>query len=221
MKERMMKKEVKNQDAKSSVKESSKVNVKNMVQIGMLGALATILMIFQIQLPFLVPSFYKLDLSEIPVLIGAFAMGPAAGIMIEFIKVLLNFVIDGTMTMGIGELANFIMGVSFVVPASICYQKFHTRKGAIVGLASGTLAMTVVASILNAFVLLPAYAMAFGMEDMTPLIQMGGAVNPGITNLATFIFLAVAPFNLLKGIVISSITMLLYKKISSLLKIVK
>lgn len=194
-----------------------RVNVRNMVQIAMLGAVATVLMIFEIPLWF-APSFYEMDLSEVAVLIGTFAMGPLAGAIIELIKVLLNLVINGTITAGVGELANFLIGCSFVVPAGIIYKKKRTKKGALIGLVSGTLLMVAAGCVLNAFVLLPAYAKAFGMPDITPLVQMGNAVNPAITNLSTFVFFAVAPFNLLKGIVVSLITLLLYKKVSVVLK---
>lgn len=195
-----------------------RMNVRNMVQIAMLGAVATLLMIFEIPLWF-APSFYEMDLSEVAVLIGTFSMGPLAGAIIELIKVLLNLVINGTITAGIGELANFLIGCSFVVPAGIIYQKQRTKKGAVLGLVVGTLLMVVVGSILNAFVLLPAYAVAFAMPDITPLVQMGNKVNPAITNLSTFVLFAVVPFNLLKGIVVSLITMVLYKKVSVVLKL--
>ncbi len=200
-----------------NTKTNTKTNVRNMVQIGMLGALATILMLFEIPL-FFAPSFYEIDLSEIPVLIGAFSMGPVAGILIELVKILLNFVLNGTITMGVGEASNFLIGISFIVPASICYRKVHTRKGAIKGLLLGGLVMVLVGSLLNAFLLLPVYAMAFGMEDLSPLIQMGSAVNPLIKDLGTFICFAVAPFNALKALITGCVTLLLYKKISFLLK---
>ncbi|MFI3177490.1 MAG: ECF transporter S component [Eubacteriales bacterium] len=201
--------------SKANGKQRSKV--RNMVQIAMLGSLSTILMFFQIPLWF-APPFYQLDFSEVPVLIGAFALGPVAGILIELVKILLNFALDGTITMGIGELANFLIGSSFLVPASICYRKMHTKKGAIYGLALGTICMVIVASLLNAFVLLPAYAVAFGMEDISTLVEMGSALNPSIHNLSTFILFAVAPFNLVKGALVSTVTLLLYKRIRFLLK---
>ncbi len=192
-------------------------NVRNMVQIGMLGALATILMLFEIPL-FFAPNFYEIDLSEVPVLIGAFSMGPIAGILIELVKILLNFVLNGTITMGVGEASNFLIGISFVVPASIFYRKMHTKKGAVKGLVLGGIVMVVVGSLLNAFLLLPVYAIAFGMEDLSPLIAMGSALNPWITDLGTFICFAVAPFNALKALITGLVTLLLYKKISFLLK---
>ena len=186
--------------------------VKEIAKIGMLSAIAVILMLFEIPLWF-APGFYKIDLSEVPVLIGTFAMGPLAGIFIEIIKILLNFLINGTVTAGIGELANLLIGCAIIIPSGLVYKKIRTRKGALIGMAAGTVAMTVVGCLLNAYVLLPIYAKAFQMP-IEALVGMGTAVNPAITSLSTFVLLAVAPFNLLKGIIVSAVTLLLYKKIS-------
>ncbi|MDO4473994.1 MAG: ECF transporter S component [Eubacteriales bacterium] len=185
--------------------------VKMIAQIGMLGAIAVVLMLFEVPLPF-APSFYEIDFSEVPVLLGCFVMGPVAGVAIEFIKILLNFVINGTVTAGVGELANFILGVSFVVPAGMIYRKNHTRKGAIIGMLVGTVLMTFAGCFLNAYVLLPAYGKAFGMP-IEALVSMGTAVNANITSLFTFIAFAVAPFNILKGVLDSIIVFLIYKKV--------
>lgn len=193
-----------------------RTNVKYIAQIGMLGAIAVVLMLFEIPLPF-APSFYEIDFSEVPVLIGAFTMGPVAGAMIELVKILLNFLINGTDTAGVGELANFLIGCGLCLPASIIYRKLHTRVGAVIGMISGTILMTFVGCFLNAYVLLPAYAKAFQMP-IDALIEMGNAVNPSINSLFTFVVFAVAPFNILKGILVSLIVFLIYKKISPILK---
>lgn len=195
---------------------TSKVELKTMVQIGMLGAVSVVLMMFEIPLWF-APSFYKLDFSEVPVLIGTFAMGPLAGAAIEFIKILLHLLFKGTTTAGVGDFANFLIGCALVVPAGILYQRKKTRKNAVLGLILGTVIMVVIGSALNALVLLPTYAKAFGMP-MDALVGMGSAVNPAITNVTTFAMFAVAPFNLLKGVTVSVITMVLYKYVSPLLK---
>lgn len=195
---------------------TSKVELKTMVQIGMLGAVSVVLMMFEIPLWF-APSFYKLDFSEVPVLIGTFAMGPLAGAAIEFIKILLHLLFKGTTTAGVGDFANFLIGCALVVPAGILYQRKKTRKNAALGLILGTVIMVVIGSALNALVLLPTYAKAFGMP-MDALVGMGSAINPAITNVTTFAMFAVAPFNLLKGVTVSVITMILYKYVSPLLK---
>lgn len=195
---------------------TKKVNVRYMVQCGMLGGVATLLMLFEIPLWF-APSFYEIDLSEVAVLVGTFAMGPLAGIVIETIKILLNFILNGTVTAGVGELANLLFGISLVVPAGIIYGRNKTRKGATVGLVVGTIIMTLVGAFMNAYILLPVYATAFGMPLET-IVGMGPAVNPAITGLGSFILLAVVPFNILKGVIVSLITLLIYKKLSPILK---
>lgn len=194
-----------------------KLTTKMITQIGMLGAIATVLMLFEIPLPF-APSFYEIDFSEVPVLIGCFSMGPLAGALIELVKIILNFVINGTMTAGVGEVANFIIGCSLCVPAGIIYKKNKTKKGALIGLVVGTVFMTTLGCFVNAYILLPTYSVAFGMK-IEQLVEMGTAVNANINSLFTFVMLAVVPFNLLKGVLDSVIVIAIYKKISPILKL--
>ena len=191
------------------------LTTRGIVLIGMLGGMATVLMFFEVPLWF-APPFYKLDLSEIPIMVGAFAFGPLAGAVIELIKILLIFVMRGSQTMGIGEGANFLIGCSLVVPASVIYRRWHTRKGAFIGLGVGVVSMMVVGALMNGYILLPTYAKAFHME-IDALVAFGTQVNPKITSLPTFIALAVIPFNFVKGLVVSLITGALYKRIRPLL----
>ncbi len=190
-------------------------DIRTVAQVGVLGGIAFLLMTIEIPLWF-APGFYRLDLSELPVLIGAFAMGPLAGVLIELVKVVLYFFIHGSSTAGVGDMANFIMGCALVVPAAALYKNHKTKKRAAIGLVSGTAAMAAASSLLNAFLLLPLYAAAFHMP-LAAIIQMGTKVNPAITNLFTFVLFAVVPFNLFKGAVVSVLTMLLYKKVSPIL----
>ena len=203
----------------TNVAEKTKVNTRTLVQIGMLSALAIILMQFEIPLPF-APAFYKIDFSEVPVLIGCFSMGPFAGVLIELIKVILNVAIKGTMTMGIGDAANFLIGCAFCVPAALIYQKKRTKSGAVTGMVVGTVIMTILGCVLNAYILLPVYAKAFEMP-LDALVSMGTEVNGAITGLMTFVLFAVAPFNLLKGVLVSFIVFLIYKKISPIFEMNK
>lgn len=194
----------------------SGTKVRWIAQVGMLAAIATVLMLFEIPLPF-APSFYELDFSEVPILVGCFTMGPLAGVMIELVKILLNLVINGTATAGVGEAANFIIGCAFCLPAGVIYKKLHTRKGAAIGMTAGTLTMTIVGSAINAFVLIPAYTALMGIP-MDAIIGMGTAVNPSITSVSTLVLFAVVPFNLLKGVLVSLIVFLVYKKLSPILR---
>ncbi len=181
----------------------------------MLAAIAAVLMFLDFPLPFL-PSFYKIDFSELPVLIGAYAMGPVAGVIIEAFKILVKFLIKGTSTAGIGELANFLIGLAFILPASIPYYFKKTRKRALIGLVVGTVSCIIVGCLLNAFVLLPAYAAAFG--GMDAIIGSGAKKNSAITNLSTFLLFATAPLNLIKCTAVSIITVLIYKPLSRFIK---
>ena len=195
---------------------NKRMKTRNMVSIAMLAAVAVVLMLFEFPLPFL-PPFYKIDASELPVIIGAFAMGPWAGVLIELIKVLLNLLLDGTTTAFVGEFANFLIGCSYVVPASIVYYRKKSKKNAIVGLVIGTVACAVVGCLLNAYLLLPAYSKAFHM-DIEALVAMGTAANKAIDSMFTFVLFATAPLNILKCSLVSVITMLIYKPISRILK---
>jgi riboflavin transporter len=200
----------------TNTKQQTKIfDAKGIAQIGVLSAIATALMFFEIPLWF-APSFYKIDLSDIPVLIGSFAIGPVAGVLMELIKNLLHMMIQGTSSGGVGELANFLFGCAMVVPSAMIYKLSKTKKHAIIGLTVGTVCLIIVGCLINAYVLLPVYAKLFHMP-IDALVNMGTAVNPAINNLATFVFFAVTPFNLLKGIMVSVITLIIYKKVSPIL----
>ena len=192
---------------------------RTITQIAMLGAVAGVLMNLEFPLPFLAPSFYQLDFSEIPVLVGSFAMGPVAGILIELVKILVHLVTKGTMTAGVGDVANFILGCTFVVPAGLIYRcnKQKSRKNAVLGMAAGTVLTAVTACFLNAFILLPAYGKAFGMP-VEAFIEMGSVVHSAVNNLFTFAVMIVAPFNLFKYTLTSVIVFMIYKKIRVVLK---
>ena len=190
---------------------------RNLVQIAMCVALAAVLMFFEFPLPFIAPPFYEIDLSEVPVLVGAFSMGPLAGAAIELIKVLIKLLIKGTSTAYVGDFANFLVGCCFVLPAGIIYKMHKTKKQAVIAMVSGTLIMAIAGAILNAFVLLPFYSQLYGMP-MEALIEMGTKVNSHITNVFTFVAIAVVPFNLVKGFIVSLITALIYKRVRVIIR---
>lgn len=189
---------------------------RKIAMIGMFSAIASILMLIEVPVGF-APDFYKLDLSELPALIGTYAFGPVAGIMIEFCKILLKLLFKSTSTAFVGELANFAVGCSFILPASIIYLFKKTKKTALAGCITGTLIMTVFGTAFNAVYLLPKFAQLFGCP-LDVIIEMGTGINPHITNVTSFVIFAVAPLNLLKGSVVSVITLAVYKKLSPILK---
>ncbi|WP_432626791.1 ECF transporter S component [Brotaphodocola sp.] len=184
---------------------------KNVVLMGMLGALAGVLMMFEVPLVFLAPSFYGLDFSEVPVLVGSFALGPVAGIVIEAVKILVKLVIKPTSTGFVGEFANFAVGCALVVPAGLIYRINRTKKGATIGMAVGTILMAAAGVVLNALVMLPFYSHFMPLDT---IISMGAQINPAVSNVWTFALFCVGPFNVVKGIVVSLITALVYKRVS-------
>ncbi len=189
--------------------------VMKMTKIAILSVIAFALMLFEFALP-IAPSFYKMDFSEVVVLIGGFSMGPAAAIAIEALKILFNIIYQSTTSGYVGELANFLIGCALVVPASYYYQKNKTKKGAVIGLVIGSVSMVVLAGLLNYFVLLPMYAnYGFPIEQV---VAMGTKIVPIIKDQFTFILFATTPFNLVKAVLVSIITILLYKRISTLIK---
>ena len=191
--------------------------LKYIAKVGVLSAVAALLMLFEIPLWF-APSFYELDLSELPILIGGFALGPLAAVLMELLKNLLNLLMNGTSTAFVGEFANFVTGCALVLPASLIYKYHKTRKGAVVALIVGALSLVIVGAAINYFVLIPAFSSFYGLP-IDAIVAMGTKVNGAITSLPTLIVFAVMPFNLLKAIVCSLLTMLLYKRLSKILHI--
>ncbi|NLX69584.1 MAG: ECF transporter S component [Clostridiales bacterium] len=188
--------------------------IRDIAKIGLLSAIAFVLMAFaEFPLP-LFPAFLKFDISDLPALIGAFAMGPVAGVIIEFVKNLIHFFFRSE-TGGVGNLANFVVGVSFVFPAGLVYSLNRTKKGALIGMIFGTVAMAILASLANYYVLIPMYARIFSMEA---ILDMMSKANKAIVDVKTYVLYAVIPFNILKAVVISLITMIIYKKVSPILR---
>lgn len=194
----------------------NKFKTKYITEIGVLSAIAAVLMIFEFPLWF-APSFYKLDVSELAPLIGGFALGPLAGVIIEGLKIVIHLILEGTSTFFVGDISNFIVGCSFILPASLVYKYNKTRTGAIYGMLVGTISLALVGSAINAFFLIPAYSKILNLP-IDRIVAMGSAINSSIDSVSTLVLYAVVPFNLLKGTIVSSITLLIYKKISVILK---
>ncbi len=202
---------------KNGVKEPM-FGVRKVAMIGMFSAVAMILMLFDFPLPF-APGFYKLDFSELPILVGTFAFGPAAGVMMEFVKILLKLFIKGTSTAFVGDLANFVVGCSFILPASVIYTFRKNKKNAIIACVAGTLIITLFGTFFNAVYLLPAFAKLYG-TPMETLLAMGSEVNPLAKegDIVSFVAACVAPMNLIKGLSVSIVTLLIYKPLSPIIK---
>ena len=181
--------------------------------IAICGAIAAVLHILDFPLLFLAPEFYKLDFSELPVMLCGFYLGPSAAVFCEVIKILLKLLLKGTSTAFVGDFANFVVGCSLVLPAVIIYHTKKSRTSALVDSVVGTLVLTIIGSLFNAVYLLPKFSQLYGIP-LDAIIGMGTTINSGITNLTSFVMLAVAPLNLIKGAMISTLTILLYKKVA-------
>lgn len=194
---------------------SNTFSVKKLAGIAVLGALSFILMLFEFPIP-IAPVFYKLDFSEVSVMIGGFALGPAAGIAIEALKIVIYLLFRGTRTAFVGEFASFVMGCALTAPAAFWYQKHKTKKGAITGMAIGIVTVTIVAAFVNAFVMLPMYSSLYG-TPMDVILGMGAAIVPAVKDVFTFCLFCVVPFNVVKGLIVSVVTALVYKHVSPIL----
>ena len=192
------------------------MKTKKLVIAALLGALAAILMVLDFNVPF-VPMFIKFDFSDFPVLIGGFVFGPATGVLIAFLKIVLNLVFKPTTTMFVGEASNFLLSVCYMGVACLFYRNHRTKKGAAVGMALATVATSVLAIFSNILVMFPMYAKLFGMS-MQQIVGMVSAVNPFVKDITTMVIASLVPFNLFKYGVISIITFVSYKKIEVILK---
>ena len=199
---------------KVNMKHAKKINY--IAKVAVLSAIAFILMLLEIPLPFIAPTFYEMDFSDVIALIGGFALGPAAGVLIELLKNLLNILFTGSSTAYVGELANFVTGCALVLPAALIYQHCKTRTSALVGLIIGALSLAAVGGLINYFVMVPMYAELY--IPMETIIGMASAIIPAVDSLWKMILLCVVPFNLIKGVLCGAITFVLYKKLAVLLK---
>ncbi len=181
--------------------------------IGICSAIATVLHMLDFPLVFLAPEFYKLDFSELPVLLCGFYLGPSATVACEGIKILLKLVLKSTSTAFVGDFANFVVGCSFVLPATIWYHAHKSKHSALIGMILGTLTMTILGSAFNAVYLLPKFAQLYELP-LDTILAMGAKINAGVQNVTTFVILCVAPLNLIKGSIVSLLTLLLYKRVA-------
>lgn len=186
------------------------LTTRDITAIAILAAISALL--FLVEIPIVL--FYKLDVSNLPVLLGTFAMGPLQGALILLIKSLLGLLHSSSQ--GVGELADFLMGLAMLLPAGLVYRRHKNRRGAIVGMAVGTLAATLAAVLTNLYLLIPFYGVAYGMP-VEAIVSMGQQLVPAIHSAFTFVLLITAPFNLLKWILISVITAVIYKPLSPIL----
>lgn len=185
------------------------------VKIAMLSAIAFLLMYVEFPLPF-VPPWLKFDISDFPAVLGAFALGPLGGVIIQAVKVLLFFLFRGSMSGGIGELANFLIGAAMVLVVGLIYKYKKDRSGATVSLVVGSLASAAAAGILNYFLLIPAFV-SIGLISMEALVAICSAITPAADSVEMYVFIFAIPFTFAKMFITSLIVFLTYKRLSPLL----
>ena len=181
--------------------------------IAICGAIAAVLHMLDFPLPFLAPGFYKLDLSEVPVMLCGFFLGPSAAVVCEVLKILLKLMFKSTSTAFVGDFANFVVGCTMVLPAVFIYHAHKSRHSAVMGLILGTVCMAGLGSLFNALYLIPKFSELYGLPLET-IIARGTQINGNIQSLTSFVLIAVVPLNLIKGLLVSILTMLLYKRVA-------
>lgn len=183
-----------------------------LILTGILSGMAIILMMLEFPVA-IFPTFYQLDFSDLPALVAGVFINPIYGVLVEGIKILLYLLIKPTQTAYIGELANFLIGVSFVLPISLLFKKSNkSLKKLIISLIVGTISISVIGGLLNYFVLIKAYSYFYELP-LNTIINMGTNIVPAIKNLFTFVLLATVPFNFLKGLLVSIIFYFVYRSI--------
>lgn len=187
--------------------------LRNLVKVGILAAMSFILMFFQFPIP-VAPPFMKVDLADVPALIGGFSMGPVYGVLIQLIKNILN--LSKTSTYGVGEISNFVVGGLFVFVSASIYKRNKTKKNATIAMICGVLVMSLAATLSNAFVIFPLYGKAMGV-DMGAFVAMANKTNALVKSYFTMMIFAIVPFNLIKGFIEILVTKLLYKHVSGIL----
>lgn len=194
------------------MKQQNKLTARSMAVIAMLAAVSFVLMLFDFSVPFM-PGFIKMDLSELPALVGAFALGPVSGVAVCLVKNLLHLFV--TSTGGVGELSNFVLGAVFTGVAGWLYQRSKTRKGAFIGALTGAVCMAIASVFSNYYVVYPVYTAFMPMEGIIAAYQ---AIYSGVDNLWEALILFNMPFTFVKGMLVTAVTFLIYKKIAPILR---
>lgn len=191
-----------------------KVNARKLAVIAVMGAVAAVLMLLSFSLP-IIPSFIKMDFSELPALIAAFSMGPLAGVGVCFVKNLVNVFL--TTTAGVGELCNFLLGAAFMVPAGLIYKKHNSLKGAMIASLAGAAVMAVISLPVNYFLTYPAYSQFLGFPTEA-ILDLYRAINPNVNTLFEALLWFNVPFTFVKGLCDVLLTFLVYKRLSPVIK---
>ena len=201
---------------KVQTRDDARMRVKKIAFIGLMGAVSAVLMLFRFPLPFM-PPFLSFDFSGLMEMLGGFMFGPMAAVCIIIVKIMLQLVMQGSFSLGTGELQNLILGCAYVLPALIIYHRSKSKKMAVAGMAVSSVFVAVVAVFTNLYLIIPFYVKLFGMS-MDDIITMCSTVNPAMKNAVTMALFGILPFNLIKYGVTSLITFIIYKRLSKVIK---
>lgn len=196
--------------------EQSRMKVKKIAFIGLMGAVSAVLMLLRFPIPFM-PPFLSFDLSGVMEMMGGLMFGPLEALCIIVVKILLQLVMQGSMSLGTGELQNFILSSAYVLPAVLIYYRKKTKKSAIVGMAVSSIIVAVVAVITNLYLIIPFYVKLFGMS-MDDIISMCSVVNPAMKDTMSLVIFGLVPFNLIKYGATSVVTFIIYKRLSGVIR---
>ncbi len=202
--------------ASANKSHKSNVSTRDLTTAAMLSAVAFVLMFLDFSMPMFIPSFVKMDFSDLPALLGAFALGPTYGIVISLVKNLLHLIIPGTSTAGVGELANFLLGAIFAYVAGFIYKRNKTKKSAVIGAVVGAAAMAVLSVPVNYFITYPAYVQFYHLP-LEAIIGMYQALVSSADSLIKCLVIFNLPFTLVKGLLDAVLCMLIYKPLSPIL----
>ena len=196
--------------------ENSRMKVKKIAFIGLMGAVSAVLMLLRFPIPFM-PPFLSFDLSGVMEMMGGLMFGPMEALCIIVVKILLQLVMQGSMSLGTGELQNFILSSAYVLPAVLIYHRKKTKKSAIVGMTVSSVIVAVVAVITNLYLIIPFYVKLFGMS-MDDIISMCSVVNPAMKDTVSLVIFGLVPFNLIKYGATSVVTFIIYKRLSGVIR---
>lgn len=201
---------------KTRTRDDSRMKVKKIAFIGLMGAVSSVLMLFRFPIPFM-PPFLSFDFSGLMEMLGGFMFGPMAALCIIIVKIMMQLVMQGSFSLGTGELQNFILSCTYVLPALIIYHKSKSKKRAAAGMAVSSVLVAVVAVFTNLYLIIPFYVKLFGMS-MNDIIAMCSTVNPAMKNAMTMALFGILPFNLIKYGITSVVTLIIYKRLSRVIK---
>lgn len=190
------------------------ISARALTVTAMLSAVACVLNIFDFPIPFLIPTFVKMDISDLPELLAAFSLGPWYGVTVTLLKNLIKLVVKGTSTAYAGELCNFILGASFSFTAGLIYHHKKTRKGALIGAIAGAVVMALLSIPCNYYISYPVYAKFMPIDKIIAAYQ---AIRPGVNGLMECLIVFNAPFTLIKGLLTTALCFLIYKPLSPIL----